>query len=51
MEVEDAGYVVGEDGLVLVRLEAMGVLVLVDELEEVDDVNEADFEVGEVCAE
>ena len=51
VEVEDAGYVVCEDGLILMRFEAVGVLVLVDELEEVDDVYKTDFEVGKVCAE
>ena len=51
MEVEDAGLVVGEDGFPLVCFEAVGVFARVNELEEVDDVDKADLEVGEVLAE
>lgn len=51
MEVEDARDIVCEDGLVLVSFEAVGMLRVVDEFEEVDDVDEADFEVGKVSTE
>lgn len=50
VEVEDARYIVREDGLVLVRLETMRVLVLVDKFEEVHNVYEADLELRQVCA-
>lgn len=51
MEVEDARHIVGEDGFVLVGLETVGMLCGVDELEEIYDVDEADLELGEMCAE
>lgn len=51
MEVEDDGFVGGEDGAVFGVCEAVGVVAVLDEFEEVDDVDEADFQLGEVLAE
>jgi hypothetical protein len=51
VEVEDDGAVGGEDGAVFAIREAVGMVDVGDELEEVDDVDEADFEGGDVFAE
>lgn len=51
VEVENARLVVGEDGFPLVCFEAVGMFARVDELEEVDDVDETDLQVGKVLAE
>lgn len=48
VEVEDDGLVVGEEGGPLLVLEAVGVVIVVDELEQVDNVDAADLELGEV---
>lgn len=50
MEVEDAGDVVCEDGSPLVCLQAVRVLTCIDQLEEIDDVDETDLELWQVCA-
>lgn len=50
MEVEDAWFVICEDGAPFVGAETMGMFVCVDEFEEVDYVDEADLEVWEICA-
>lgn len=50
VEVEHDGLVVGEDGGVLGCCQAVGVVAVWHELEEVDDVDEADFQLGEVLA-
>jgi hypothetical protein len=50
MEIEDARSVLGEDGLPLMCFETVRVLARINELEQVDDVDKADFEVREMCA-
>jgi hypothetical protein len=53
VQVEAAGPLVGQavDGAVFAIREAVGMVDVGDELEEVDDVDEADFEGGDVFAE
>ena len=51
MKVEDTRHVICKDGLVLMCLQTMRVLRVINELEQVDYVYEADFEVWKVCAE
>lgn len=51
VKVENTRYVICKDGLVLMCLETMRMLRVINEFEQVDYVYEADFEVGEVCAE
>jgi len=51
MEVEDNRFIVSEDCFVFAVCEAVGVIFARDELEEVDHVDEADFERGKEFAE
>jgi len=51
MEIEDDGLVVGEDVGPLLIGHSMGMVSLVDELEEIDNVDESDLELGEELAE
>jgi len=51
MEVENARFVVSEEGLEFDIAEAMGVVGLWDQLEQVDNVHESDFKFGQVLAE
>jgi len=51
VEVEDARFVVCEEGFEFDVAEAVGVVGLWDQLEQVDNVDESDFEVGQCFAE
>ena len=51
VEVEDDGLVDGEEAVELVLGEAVGVLTVGHEAEEVDDVDEADLDLGAALAE
>ena len=50
MEVEYYGFIVGEQRLELLSTEAVRMVCLLDQLEEVDDVNEADFEIWQMLS-
>lgn len=50
VEVEDARNIIREYCLPLVRLQTVRVLACIYELEEVDDVDETDLELWQVCA-
>lgn len=51
MEIEDNRLVVCEKSFELFVAEAVGVIFLLDELEEIDHVHETDFDLGEMLAE
>nr|POF17461.1 hypothetical protein CFP56_12875 [Quercus suber] len=48
VEVEHDGLVVGEDGGVLLARETVWMVAVGDELEEIDDIDESNFELGEM---
>jgi len=50
VEVEDARHVICEDGLPLMCLQTVRVLARIDQLEEIDDVDEADLQLRQVGA-
>jgi len=51
VEVEDDGFVICEDGFPFAIRQAVRVVDFGNQLEEVDDVDETDLEVGEEVAE
>lgn len=51
VEVENAGLIISKNGSPLVRTQPVRVFAGIDELEQIDDIDEADLQLGQVLSE